>query len=107
MRIKSCVWYWVAMGSFATGLLYGMGLEGKRLRDIENASKHADLIVLTDPDVPGTDLIPLFDTLLKTIQPPQGDPEAPLQALIFDSVYDSYRGVIVYLRVMQGRISRP
>ncbi len=28
MRIKSCVWYWVAMGSFATGLLYGMGLEG-------------------------------------------------------------------------------
>ncbi len=32
----------------------GMGLEGKRLRDIENASKHADLIVLTDPDVPGT-----------------------------------------------------
>lgn len=28
MKIKSCVWYWVAMGSFATGLLYGMGLEG-------------------------------------------------------------------------------
>ena len=28
MRIKSCVWYWVAMGSFATSLLYGMGLEG-------------------------------------------------------------------------------
>ena len=28
MKIKSCDWYWVAMGSFATGLLYGMGLEG-------------------------------------------------------------------------------
>ena len=28
MKIKSCVWYWAAMGSFATGLLYGMGLEG-------------------------------------------------------------------------------
>ena len=28
MKIKSCVWYWVAMGSFATGLLYGMGLQG-------------------------------------------------------------------------------
>ena len=28
MKVKSCVWHWVAMGSFATGLLYGMGLEG-------------------------------------------------------------------------------
>ena len=32
-----------------------------------------------DPDVPGTDLIPLFDTLLSTIKPPEGDPEAPVQ----------------------------
>ena len=47
-----------------------------------------------DPDVPGTDLIPLFDTLLDTIQPPQGDPEAPFQMLVSSVDYNEFVGRI-------------
>lgn len=41
---------------------------------------------------------------MKNVPAPQGDPNAPLQCLIFDSYYDSYKGVIVYIRVMQGTV---
>ena len=40
------------------------------------------------------------------IPAPQGDPKAPLQALIFDSVYDSYKGVIVFCRIKEGSVRR-
>ena len=46
----------------------------------------------------------LLDTLVKKIPPPTGDPEAPLQALIFDSIFDSYRGAIAYIRIFNGTI---
>ncbi len=48
----------------------------------------------------------VLDRLVERIPPPQGDPDAPLRALIFDAVYDEYRGVIVYLRIVDGRIRR-
>lgn len=46
----------------------------------------------------------IFDAIIKRIPPPKGNPNAALRSLIFDSVYDEYRGVIVYLRIFDGSI---
>ena len=55
-----------------------------------------------DPDVPGTDLIPLFDTLLSTIKPPEGDPEAPFQMLVSSVDYNEFVGRIGIGRIQNG-----
>ncbi|MEG1850342.1 MAG: elongation factor 4, partial [Oscillospiraceae bacterium] len=47
----------------------------------------------------------VLERVVRDISPPSGDPDAPLQALVFDSFYDSYRGVVVYLRVMEGQVA--
>ncbi len=47
----------------------------------------------------------LLDHIVELIPAPQGDPQAPARAMIFDSVYDSYRGVVTYVRVVDGRLS--
>src|SRR5690554_2680110 len=44
----------------------------------------------------------LIDEIVAKLPPPVGDPDAPARAMIFDSVYDNYRGVVTYVRVVDG-----
>jgi GTP-binding protein LepA len=48
----------------------------------------------------------ILDAIIKKIPPPKGDKDKPLQALIFDSVFNSYRGIIAYFRIFNGQISK-
>src|SRR6516162_800855 len=54
----------------------------------------------------GMGVADLLNAVVAQVPPPSGDPAAPARALIFDSVYDTYRGVVTYVRVMDGRLSR-
>jgi GTP-binding protein LepA len=48
----------------------------------------------------------ILDAIVAKIPAPKGDPDAPLQALIFDSVFNSFRGIIVYYRILNGKIRK-
>ena len=54
----------------------------------------------------GTNVPALLEAVVKRVPPPTGDAEAPLRALLFDSHYDSYKGVVAYVRVIEGRIRK-
>jgi GTP-binding protein LepA len=64
--------------------------------------KDEDIIMASAKDGVGIDQI--LEAVVTKIRPPHGDPNAPLRALIFDSVFDIYRGSIVYIRVFDGTL---
>ena len=53
----------------------------------------------------GEGIPPLLDAIVEKIPAPHGDPEAPLQALIFDSVFNPFRGIIAYFKVLNGSVA--
>ncbi|MDO4477858.1 MAG: translation elongation factor 4 [Lachnospiraceae bacterium] len=81
-------------------------------RPDEVAAEIEDVIGLDASEAPrisaktGLNIHDVLEAIVNQLPPPDGDPEAPLKALIFDSLYDSYRGVIVFCRLMDGRVKR-
>ena len=79
--------------------------------DVAKAKQEVeDIIGLPAMDAPeisakmGINIDAVLEDIVANVPAPTGDPDAPLQALIFDSQYDSYRGVVVYFRIKEGRI---
>ena len=81
-------------------------------RPLEVAQALEDLIGEPAEDIPlisaktGEGVDGLLDTVVDRVPAPGGDPDAPLRALIFDSVFNTYRGSIVYARVMDGSLGK-
>ena len=65
---------------------------------------HDDIIQASGKTGMGVELI--LERIIERIPPPKGDPEAPLEALIFDSVFNSFRGVIAYFKIVNGQIRK-
>jgi len=66
--------------------------------------KRDDIIEASAKTGMGIDTI--LERIVNTIPPPAGDPEAPLQALIFDSIFNSFRGIIAYFKIVNGTIRK-
>ena len=76
------------------------------------ASEIEDVIGIEAHDAPrisakvGLNIEDVLEAIVAKIPAPDGDPNAPLQALIFDSIYDSYKGVIVFVRIKEGSVKK-
>ncbi len=71
-----------------------------------------DVIGLEAQDAPlisaknGINIEDVLEAVVKNVPAPQGDPDAPLSALIFDSFYDAYKGAVIFVRVMNGTVKK-
>ena len=76
------------------------------------ANEIEDVIGIEAHDAPrisaktGLNIKDVLEAIVQKIPAPTGDPDAPLQALIFDSLYDSYKGVIVFCRIKEGTVKK-
>ena len=76
------------------------------------AEQIEDVIGIEAHDAPkisakmGTNIEDVLESIVHKIPAPKGDEKAPLQALVFDSIYDSYKGVIIFVRVKEGRVQK-
>ena len=85
-------------------------MEGARIEEVKD--QIMDLIGCAEEDIllasgkTGIGVPEILENIVKRIPAPKGDPEAPLQALIFDSMFNSFRGVIAYFRVFNGTLRK-
>jgi GTP-binding protein LepA len=73
--------------------------------EIENVTGIAAEDVVPVSAKLGTNIQRILEEVVRKVPPPSGDPSAPLRALVFDSHYDSYKGVVAYVRVFEGSLS--
>jgi GTP-binding protein LepA len=74
------------------------------LREMAELTGAPEEQILTVSGKTGEGVPDLLRALIERVPPPEGDPGAPPRALIFDSAYDTYRGVVAYVRVVDGRL---
>ena len=102
------IWYWIMIWMYSVINKIDLpGVDPDRV-----AAEIEDVIGLEAHDAPkisaktGLNVEEVLEAIVHKIPAPKGDPKAPLQALIFDSVYDSYKCVIIFCRVMEGTVKK-
>lgn len=75
-------------------------------KDLEDLLGSTNAEVLRISAKSGIGVRDVMEAVVKHVPPPSGDPDAPLRALVFDSHYDSYKGVVAYVRVVDGAVTK-
>ncbi|HDM08612.1 MAG TPA: elongation factor 4, partial [Candidatus Omnitrophica bacterium] len=73
-------------------------------REIKNILQIEEEKIIKASAKEGIGIKEILDRIVKDLPPPEGNPRAPLKAMVFDSYYDVYRGVVVYVRVFEGKV---